>query len=505
MRSWRRWAAAAVIMLIGIAMLALLLVRPQIMSTAAAVYDGRNVKLVWEDLHYDRRMKLIQADLDALRGKRYSALFLSMYPIETYDESLISHWRGLEIFKAQTTAENGRELAGALAYLLEQGTLPDLVLLGLDPECLGDNYPLRNSLLKALDQTPDTVWEILLASPSISYWRGKGDGEWQAALDRYEEAVRLLVREDNVKLYYACDREWLVCNDGNYVREKIPAENAARALLGYYTGNQYLLTVENMEQSMASARDLIARWRSGDRHVDGLQGKTLVFMGDSTFGHYTDSLAITGVVEEFTDARVVNCGYGGMTGTYGEISGATLGDLLDAIEAPDGFLSGEGVGGQPALDALPELRQLVGAGENVVFFLDYGINDYIGALPLRGEDDHDAHTYVGAMRTAIERLQEMFEGSRIVLVTPHFIRYNNNGNNPVGEAGNVYADYVEAVRELAGEYALPILDFYGELGIGEDNWQERLGDEVHPNEASRFDMGMAVLELLKKMFPPAGQ
>lgn len=500
MRSRRRCAAAAVIMLIGIAMLALLLVRPRIMSTAAAVYDGRNVKLIWEDLHYDRRMKLIQADLDALRDKQYSALFLSMYPIETYDEGLISHWRGLEIFKAKTTVENGRELAGTLAYLLEQGTLPDLVLLGLDPECLEDNYPLKDSLLKALGQTPETMWEILLASPSMSYWRGKEDGEWQAALDRYEKAVRLLVREDNVKLFYACDREWLVCNDGNYVWEKVPAENAARALLGYYTSNQYLLTEENMERSMASARDLVAAWRTGDRHVEGLQGKTLVFMGDSTFGHYTDSLAITGVVEEFTDARVVNCGYGGMTGTYGEFSGATLGDLLDAIESQDVCHIGEGDGGQPALDALPELWQLGEAEEDVVFFVDFGINDYIGALPLRGEDAHDTHTYIGAMRTGIERLQEMFEGSKIVLMTPHFIRYNNNGNNPVGEAGNVYADYVEAVRELAGEYALPILDFYGELGIGEDNWQERLGDEVHPNEASRFDMGMAVLELLKKMF-----
>lgn len=497
MRKWRRRAAVTVILLSGLAVLLLIVAGSRMRGTMTEGHCMHNIRHIWADLRYERRIKLIRKELDSVREKQITALFLSMYPVRTYDIDLVAHWRGLEAFKTEMVMENGRELAGTLAYLQELRLSPDIVLLGLDPECLEAEYPLENSLLPAIRQTPDTVWEILVVNPSLSYWREKEDGVWQAVIDRYEEAARLLVREENVKLFYACDREWLVCNESNYVEEKMPAENAARALLAYYTSDGYRLTEENLEERIASTRELIDTWRSEDRRLTGLQEKTLVFIGDSTFGNFTDSLAITGVVEAFTDARVINCGYGGMTGAYGEPEWVAMGDLLDAIETGDGSRLGEEESGPPAVAVSATLRQTVGTGENVIFFLDFGINDYIGAVPVSGENPLDLHTYMGAMRVGIERLQAMFAEGEIVLVTPHFIRYNNYGTNPVSEAENVYADYVDAVRELAGEYALTILDFYGDLGIDRDNWAERLGDEVHPNEASRFEMGMSVLNLLR--------
>ena len=97
----------------------------------------------------------------------------------------------------------------------------------------------------------------------------------------------------------------------------------------------------------------------------------------------------------------------------------------------------------------------------------------------------------------IESLQSMFPRGKIVLQTPNFIRYNDFGSIPVGEAENVFEDYVDAVGELAEEYGLTLLDFYRELGIDRDNYRERLQDEIHPNETSRFDMAMRILELLR--------
>lgn len=87
---------------------------------------------------------------------------------------------------------------------------------------------------------------------------------------------------------------------------------------------------------MNSARELIVDWRSDDKELAGMQDRTLVFIGDSTFGNFSGSLAITGVVEEFTDARVINCGYGGMAAAYGDPECPALGDLLEAIEQGDG-------------------------------------------------------------------------------------------------------------------------------------------------------------------------
>ncbi|MDE5748585.1 MAG: SGNH/GDSL hydrolase family protein, partial [Acetatifactor sp.] len=121
------------------------------------------------------------------------------------------------------------------------------------------------------------------------------------------------------------------------------------------------------------------------------------------------------------------------------------------------------------------------------------------AIPDSGEDPYASDTYMGAMRTGIERLQSMFEGCQLVLITPNFIKYNNFGTNPVGETESVYEDYVNAVRELGGEYALPVLDFYMDMGIDRDNFTDYLQDEIHPNETSRFNMGMHILDLLREL------
>lgn len=131
--------------------------------------------------------------------------------------------------------ENGRELAGTLAYLQELEIMPDTMLLGLDPECLEEEYPLEDSLLKLIRQTPETDYEILFVNPMMAYWCKKEDGEWQAIIERYERAAELLGQEENVKLFFACDKEWLVCNGSNYAEEKMPAEDVATMLLAYYT------------------------------------------------------------------------------------------------------------------------------------------------------------------------------------------------------------------------------------------------------------------------------
>jgi len=500
-RKMAKWAIITAILLSGSMALLMIIVEPQIKRTMAETQSARSVKAIMADLRYERRIKLIRKELDTWKESGYTALFLSMYPIQSYDTYYLSYWRGLDAYKAEMSMENGRELAGTLEYLEEQGSIPDIVLLGLDPECLEAEYPLEDSLLRLIRQTPETGYEILLANPVMAYWREKEDEEWQALMDRYEETARLLGQEENVKLFFACDREWLVCNGGNYVSEKMPTEDVARTLLAYYTRGEYLLTEENREQRMDAARELIADWRRDDRVLAGLQGRTLVFMGDSTFGNFSGSLAVTGVVEDFTDARVINCGYGGMAAAYGDPECPAFGDLLEAIEQGDGSGIGWDGGGPPAAEAAAELRQLADSGEEAVIFLDFGINDYVKGFPVAREDPYDCDSYAGAMRAGIEKLTARFPNARLVLVIPNFIRYNNFGTNPVGEASDVFADYVDALRKLAEEYALPVLDFYTELGIDQNNYTDYLQDEIHPNEAGRFNMGMGVLRLLEELFP----
>lgn len=213
--------------------------------------------------------------------------------------------------------ENGRELAGTLAYLRELDAVPDTVLLGLDPECLEEEYPLEDSLLKMVKETPETEYEILLVNPAVEYFRAKSEEEQRSILNRYEKAARLCMQEENVKVYFACDREWLVCNNGNYQGDKALTEDVATALLAYYTRDEYRLTWDDIEERMEDARELIDDWRGDDRMLEDMRDWTLVFIGDSTYGNFSGSLAVTGVVEAFTGAKVLNCGYGGMAAAYG--------------------------------------------------------------------------------------------------------------------------------------------------------------------------------------------
>lgn len=496
-----KWITIIMILLLGTLLLLWLLIWPEREHTVYADDSTHSVRKIMADLRYERRIKLIRQELDRADEEEYAHLFLSMYPIASYDTYYLSYWRGLETFKAEMVMENGRELAGTLEYLQERYTALETVFLGLDPECLEEEYPLEDSLLPMIRETPETSWEILVVNPSMEYWREKEAQECQAVLDRYEKAIALLVAEENVKVFYACDKEWLVCNDSNYAEEKMPAENAATMLLAYYIRGEYRLTGENLEQRMTDTRELIADWYRNDRKVDGLADTALVFIGDSTFGNFTGSLAITGVVEAFTGAKVLNCGYGGMAAAYGDSECPAFGDLLEAIAEEDGSNIDRMETVSPAVETAPALKSVAAESGNMVIFLVFGINDYIKGFSVSGEDPYDPNTYEGALRTGIEKLQELFPEAELVLMTPNFIIYNGYGTNPVGEKGYVFTDYVDAVRELAAEYALPVLDQYGELGINQENAAEYLQDEVHLNESGRFETGMHILELLGQIDP----
>lgn len=493
-----KWAVIIAILLSGALLLFMIIVEPQIKrTTREGEGTTHSIRAVMADMRYERRIKLIRQELDTLQEKSFTALFLSMYPVHSYDTYYLSYWRGLDAFKMEMVMENGRELAGTLDYLQELEIAPETILLGIDPECVETEYPLEDSLLELIRRTPETEYEILLVNPAMAYWRTKSEGQWQEIIDRYESTAKLLAQEENVKLFFACDREWLVCNDSNYAEDKMPTEDVATTLLAYYTRGEYELTLENMEQRMTDTRELIADWYLDDRTLDGMQDRTLVFIGDSTFGNFNGSLAITGIVEAFTGAKVLNCGNGGMTAAYGNSEHPAMGELLKVIEQGDGS---DAAGLQSsAVSVAAGLRQSVGRSGDTVVFLVFGINDYIDAIPVSGEDPYAPDTYMGAMRTGIERLQSMFEGCQLVLIAPNFIKYNNFGTNPVGETESVYEDYVNAVRELGGEYALPVLDFYVDMGIDRDNFTDYLQDEIHPNEASRFNMGMHILDLLREL------
>ena len=95
-----------------------------------------------------------------------------------------------------------------------------------------------------------------------------------------------------------------------------------------------------------------------------------------------------------------------------------------------------------------------------------GTNDYGHGDALFGTfDDRTEWTFYGACHVLFRKLIEMYPGKPIVIMTP-LHRTEENIKNREGLPKNVVLrDYVNAIREVAEYYSLPVLDLYKESGI----------------------------------------
>lgn len=110
-----------------------------------------------------------------------------------------------------------------------------------------------------------------------------------------------------------------------------------------------------------------------------------------------------------------------------------------------------------------------------------GTNDYRLDKPLGGPDSRDPLTFVGAYRSAIEAVLTANPGCRLGLWTP--LQRDKDGYDVVrpNAQGHRLGDYAEAVRALAREYALPLLDLYAESGLNRLTLSHFTDDGLHPN------------------------
>ncbi|CAG7648592.1 SGNH/GDSL hydrolase family protein [Paenibacillus allorhizosphaerae] len=129
-----------------------------------------------------------------------------------------------------------------------------------------------------------------------------------------------------------------------------------------------------------------------------------------------------------------------------------------------------------------------------------GVNDYRLAKPLgnrRRRDD--VHTFHGAYATLIESILTNNPDCRLNLWTPLHRDKDGFDIYRANEAGHRLVDYVEAVRELAAEYALPVLDLYAESGFNKLTLPFLTSDGLHPNEAGHRRIASMAVSFLERL------
>lgn len=211
--------------------------------------------------------------------------------------------------------------------------------------------------------------------------------------------------------------------------------------LGYYANNL----------SGAYSTDLQGYISTQNSTDLSFYGKNGTFLGDSTTqgydgsGNYDESWSWVAYLQALCGfANVNNAGLGGtnlaaVTNTHGD----GMATRVDDIKSQD-------------------LVTVMG-----------GINDFLNKVPLGTFDSTDKTNFYGALRYIIETLSENNPNAILLMITPFKINnyvgndFKGGAQNPDGtynknSAGYTELDYVNAIKEVAAYYSIPVLDLFNE-------------------------------------------
>lgn len=433
--------------------------------------------------------KDMREDYQKLSGGTYELVFLSMYPIDNYtEESFIARY-GTTPLLTSHEIPNLSTLQDYLQKIYETGTV-STVFLGVKPEKL-DGAKLAELLLTY----PDIKFKVLLPHPSMDYWLSLSEAECDRILQAYRDFLPHMVNHETISLFCFTNSEWLITNPANYEGDFLTTAEISDFIM-YHTSSDLPYYISDAEPSATALyvdalAGLIAHHRTAPTAYPDLSAWNIVFFGDSVIGNYTDSTCIPKVTGALTGARVYNMGYGGTSMAKGRKEKSAMADIAAAfIQQKPELLPTD----SQAYLGMKEYFKDAPTGQ-LCIVINYGLNDYFSGRAMESQDPYDIYTFKGATRASVEMLQEAFPDAYILLNTPNFTSYFENGTEPHHEK-YILVDYVNALKELASELNVALLDNYNELGITADNISIYSNDGCHPNEVGRFLIGQRVAQKL---------
>ncbi|MED3036011.1 hypothetical protein CBR56_25120 [Bacillus thuringiensis] len=120
--------------------------------------------------------------------------------------------------------------------------------------------------------------------------------------------------------------------------------------------------------------------------------------------------------------------------------------------------------------------------DSILYIIFAGVNDYIKSVPLGTFDDRTENTFYGACHILFKGMIEKYPTKKLAYFTP-LQEMSSKGTNSLG---NKLIDYVNAAKEVAAFYSIPVLDQYRESGLAlgvEAVNSIYTVDKLHPNES----------------------
>lgn len=210
-----------------------------------------------------------------------------------------------------------------------------------------------------------------------------------------------------------------------------------------------------------------------------LKNKTILFLGDSiTEGHGTTSaeMRFTDIVAKNLGANFINDGIGGTR--YARQHNYDPETKYDK-------------------DFCMRTESREGDLDCIVIF--GGTNDYDhGDAPLGEFSDRTNMTFYGALHTVYSTFMQRYPGIPMVVLTP--LHRDNETNPRIGDKPLI--DYVNAIREVAEFYSLPVLDLFARSGIQPQVpaiKEKFMPDGLHPNDAGHEILAHLITNFLKAL------
>lgn len=451
--------------------------------------------------HYEDYQKYaLQAeDYEHISTEDYNAVFFSTFPIENYAEEDFAEYREVYPLKASYCIPDAKTLNEYFTRMSDSLNEIDMVYLGVRPDII-----TADDLLNLVDNWPHARFEVIMAYPSLEYWRGLDEEEYSAVMTAYMDFINTLMPyyaenewlQDHLSLYFYSSTEWLVSNKANYESDFNINEGVAPALIKYSDQDHgYKLTLENYEEVLEDFKTLVNDCRTEKESAyPDLSDWDVVFFGDSVIA-FTETTSIPCVFGELTGAHAYNCGKGGCRASEldGWVEYIGLPTIVDAFLAEDLSRFSED---SQIYAGMTNYFEYADENRRQCFVISFGLNDYFNGVPIKSDDPYDIHTYVGGLRTGIEKLQNAYPDAVIIVMTPNFISDYHYGSEPLSDVGGVFPDYVAAAISFCDEMDLPCYDSYGQLGIATYNFPQYLRDGSHPNERTLYAMAQGVAELI---------
>lgn len=209
-----------------------------------------------------------------------------------------------------------------------------------------------------------------------------------------------------------------------------------------------------------------------------LKGKKINFLGDSI----TEGVGTSGEECIFLNLLKEKCGLQ-CARNYG-IGGTRIADYIK--EKPGNL--------KPSFSA--RFSEMDDDADIVVVF--GGTNDYGDSTSKLGQfGDTEPITFYGALDKLMKGLIEKYPSSQLVFMTPV---HRKNELTPNPYSGEALLSYVQAIKEMAAYYSIPVLDLYAVVGI-QPNLEIQKSmycpDGLHPNDAGHRKIAAKLEQFLK--------